>query len=278
MSSPAGAEIARALYQAEMLRRAVVDLASIADQEGVPLLAFKGVHLAFAVAEDPLHRSFCDADVLVPSDSRRFIDAAIRGGFRRGRPSLLGYELFREPGVVIDVHTRVLPPGFGRLRLRSLFERSTTHPSLGRARLPDTADAAVIAVAHAVKDGLRRDPRADLEALAQKSNLTPTAFRDRLREHRLLRAGRIALLDLAEREEGFRPWLEALGSTGGVTGTTPLHRALKYAAQSEPRALLVIAPLATDGLIAPLVGALIGSARAARAFARDVYSPHRRFK
>jgi hypothetical protein len=204
--------------RAQLCRDALRQVARPLHAEGIRLLAIKGIHLAFAVAQSPSYRALCDADVVVlDGDYRRAIDILHRTGrFRVRRDDWSASAVIDAHGRAVDVHRTLLPAFFGSLRIEKVAARATARPDLfgPSVLVPDADDAAVIAIGHFVKDKAGAFGHGlldrDLEALRTYGGVTPMSVARRLREHGLRRAGLVAFSALRTWSPA-NEWLEANG-------------------------------------------------------------------
>ncbi|MBI2389020.1 MAG: nucleotidyltransferase family protein [Deltaproteobacteria bacterium] len=259
-----------------MARRAVRALAEATRDLPVELLAFKGVHLAWCVADDPAYRSMADADVLVVSGSfARVVDRLERlpefeVTIRDWSTHCIRY---LPANKTIDLHRVALLPAWGGLRRSALRRRALPAPALGPGVLvPERVDAAVLALANFVKNGFGliepSQAPTDLALLADKG-VTAAALSERLREHKLRRVGLVGMTALARRDRRWEPFVAALVRKDGETARAAWFvRAIERAAAVDPYAGLIVvraigdAPLSTVGSVA------WGAARGVRDWAR----------
>lgn len=209
--------------RAELARDALRTLADGLAETGVRLMVFKGVHLAFAVADRPDFRPLSDADAIVVQGSH---GAAVRWARASGRYRVRHDDwsvtmLLDARDRAVDLHRRPLPAFFGRLDAAALLRRATVRPELfgAHVHVPDAVDAAALSLAHFVKDkvGAYGPVRveADLEVLARNAGVEPVGLAARLREHGLRRVGLVAFAALEDRGFDAGPWLDAAAPTRG---------------------------------------------------------------
>lgn len=275
-------ERALAWAQAERERDAVVRLGADLAAVGLSVLVFKGIHLAYAVAPSPDFRLCLDADVIVLGGP---------GSFERSSARIRALEHWKlhdenwsthgatlvATGAYIDLHRMPLPPRFGRFDVGAAAARSMIRPDVfgPYVRVPDALDAAVLAVAHYVKDLLgaigHGKIAADLELLVAHAGVEPRGLAVRLSSHGLRRVGLLAFTELAEQDPGrARDWArfrDACAASDVERETMSwLGRALvPLAARSERLGFLAVRGLADR----PIDGAASMALAAAR-LARDL--------
>lgn len=210
-------DIVSVFRQLERNARAAMDLA-----EAFPrfkLVAFKGIHLAYAVAHHPLERPCGDADLWVARGGYRELLREVRRDRRWSIETSGPYAtiLCNDEGARVDLQRYPWPPPF-RERERALLMRDASAPPRlgGRLRVPHIVDATIIAVVHFVKDGLGSMSVPQIEAdvrLLEAAGATPREVSARLRELGLFRAGLVGVTALALRHGDFQRWVDELGAT-----------------------------------------------------------------
>jgi hypothetical protein len=250
------------------IRRSIQDLGESARGCGVEILVFKGAHLAAEFGLDPIERPFGDGDVLVRSgrDADRLVEFALRGAFVSCTKSLASRAVVHSSGATVDLQTRVLPLGFGRFDLAALFRRAHACAVLGGALVPDALDAAVIAIAHTLKDAMGKPIAQDLAAIESSGAISPQSVAERLASHGLRRAGLLVFAHLNQRDPGkWDRWLASVEpSKTELRMAIAFWRGLELAASRFPRSPLVLAPLGADGVCTPVTGAVVGACRVLR--------------
>jgi hypothetical protein len=209
---------ALAWAQAERERAAVVVLGEDLAAVDVEILVFKGIHLAFAVANEPERRLCLDADVLVTGGGFERAAARIRALSRwelhDANFSTYGATL-RETGAYVDIHRWPLPPRWGRFDVAAARARAVRRPDVfgPHVLVPDPLDAAKLAVANFTKDLLgylsHGQLADDLRLLETHASVTPPRLAERLVEHGLRRAGLLAFVHLAREDAAWRPYADA---------------------------------------------------------------------
>lgn len=257
---------------AELARRGVRAIAEACRDIEAEFLAFKGVHLAWCIADDPAYRRMHDADLLVVSgkfdrvvahlvETGKFV-IECRGWSTHGIRCL-------ESGAYVDLHRVVLPPFWGRLRRRELRRHAVPANVLGPGVLaPDLVDAGVLALANWVKDGfgLIQPSQAarDLGLLARKG-LGPTELRARLAEYGLRMAGLVGMTVLAETDPSFERFRDELADA--ATEQVRARRfaaAIRTAAARDPYAGLMVVRAIGDGPFSAGISVAWGVARGVR--------------
>lgn len=272
--APRTAEI-EAWVAAEMARRAVRALADATRELPVELLAFKGVHLAWCIADDPAYRPMADADVLVVSGSFASVVHRLERvpefelTIRDWSTNCIRYLPANKS---VDLHRIALLPAWGRLRRNALRRRAVLAPVLGPGVLvPDLADAAVLALANFVKNGFGEiEPSqapADLALLADKG-VTAVALAERLREHGLRRVGLVGMVALARRDARWAPYVDALGGDHDRARAAWFVRAIERAAAADPYAGLMVVRAVGDTPLSTVGSLAWGAARGVRDWAR----------
>jgi lipopolysaccharide transport system permease protein len=175
----------------------------------VTAVAFKGIHLAFAVAESPWARPLVDADLLFlgcsPRTAITILRAAKLGRIVRGSSPGTFVVAQESSRAYVDMHSSPLLPFLGKWSARRLLDNARSVPAaLGPDILvPDHADAALLALAHHVKDGYgelgSRQLAFDLALLASTDEAAPENAARRARAWGLRRTSLCALVELSER-------------------------------------------------------------------------------
>lgn len=261
---------------AEVARRGVRAIADATRGLGTELLAFKGVHVAWCVADDPAHRPMRDADLLVLTGSfDHVVEHLVRtGAFRLEIPDWSTHGIrCLESGAYVDLHRVVLPPLWGRLRRRDLRRHAVRAEMFGPGVfVPDRTDAGVLALANWVKNGFgliepSQAPR-DLALLADKG-LRPAELRERLASYRLRRVGLIGMTVLAEGAGRWEPYRDALAR--GPREHALARRfvaAIRAAAARGPDAGLIVVRAVGDDFFSAAGSVAFGMARRVRDRAR----------
>jgi hypothetical protein len=267
----------RALHfaQAERERAAVVALAADLAVVGVEILVFKGIHLAFAVADAPERRLCLDADVLIVKGSLERAGARIRALPRWSlddRNVSAHGVTSTETGAYVDLHQRALPPRFGRFDLDALRSRASILPDVfgPHVWVPDALDAAVLAVANYGKDMLGAVGHGrlgeDLALLEERAGITPAALAQRLASHGLRRVGLLALAHLTSYEPRWQSYRDALSHSRAEMAALDLLARSVPAIATKSEAL---AHLTVRGVADRAPDAAASLALAALRFGRD---------
>lgn len=245
------AERATNWVQAERGRAAVIALAEDLAAVDVTLLVFKGLHLSFCVAPSPDYRFSKDADALVLSGSFERAAARVRAlsRWRLDDANVSAHWLTDlETGAHVDLHRRVLPPRFGRMRRGALRAHARLAPQAfgPRVFVPDTLDAAVFAVANYAKDCLgsfgSSNVRSDLALMQHYGGLEPAGLAARLTTYELRRVGLLTFSHLAADDPAWESYRDACAASGAekvLAGA--LSRAVaNFAGRSERLAFLAV--------------------------------------
>ena len=193
--------------------RTVRDLEQDLRAVGVKIVIFKGLHLSM-LAADPLYRPMDDVDVVIEGDfDRALAQLGATARWLPGADESHSVPIIGPRGRTVDLHRSPLPLHFGALNAGRLADRSRPAPSFGPCvRVPDLVDAAVLVLAHFVKDRLgaygTRYVARDLDVLLG-AGAGYEAIATRCGEHGLRRVGLIAANAIASSAPRFRPLLDA---------------------------------------------------------------------
>jgi hypothetical protein len=189
---------------------ALAEVLRVLEPARIPVLAVKGIVLAYALHDDVARRPLSDVDLRVrPRDFPRLLYAMRRAGFAASWASLqLGAVSYDVRGALIEFEVSVGPPGLCALGVARMLERSRERDLGGmvRVREPDIHDHAVLLIVNAFKDKMVQCPAwslADLEAIL--SRVDDATLLARIREARVRALAWIAA-DWMARERGSEPW------------------------------------------------------------------------
>jgi hypothetical protein len=195
---------------AERCRRAIVRAAEQVVAAGGQLIAIKGVHLAFGIAEGPWARPMTDADGVVCDVSFAAVLPFLRRASFEPVPSTTGTLVVLSPeGVLVDLHARPLPRGLGLLDAKTLQARALPAPFLSpNLRVPSPLDAIAIAIGHWAKDACGAESgidalARDLTMLQRHAAIGPEVIAAHLDPLGLRRAGAFASVALASASPSF---------------------------------------------------------------------------
>lgn len=256
--------------QAERCRQALTDFAQEFCDEHCTLLVFKGIHLAYVVADQPWRREVSDVDVVLLDGNYRTlltrIGRSAKWTLDKGRYASIA---IASNGTRVDLHRTPTPPPFSHLMV--LAQRSRPAPLFGEhVFAPDPADAAVLAAVHFTKDGAGTIGHGrladDLRLLHEKAELHPSALAERARELGFRRATLVALSALAQASPEWRRWLDACSPSALERALA--RRVLSLLRRAGGAAPLFANALLRDGLGEAAIGTAIGLLRAGRALAR----------
>lgn len=112
----------------------------------------------------------------------------------------------------VDLHVHPLPLGFGRLELAQLFDASVRVPHHDALRLPAPIDAALITLAHYVKDrfGARTHPSTQDDLAFFLDGISAERFAQRATNTGLRRIAAAGALHLWRQRPAQSAWAEAL--------------------------------------------------------------------
>jgi hypothetical protein len=194
----------------EVALAALAEVLGVLERARIPVLAVKGIVLAYVLHDDVADRPLSDVDLRVrPRDLFRVVGAMGRSGFAAHWPSLqLGAVSFDVRSTLIEFEVSVGPPGLCSLRVARMLDRSEERVLGGalRVRAPEIHDHAVILLVNAFKDKMVHCPSwslDDLDAIA--SRVDPETLLARLREARVRAIAWIAA-DWMANERQSKSW------------------------------------------------------------------------
>lgn len=288
----------RELFLEELHRVTAVDLAVEAElrrlhvacaARQVPLLLFKGSHLAYSHYPRPDLRARIDSDILIAREHRELVDEIFRADLGYDAPTKLSGELSAtqtmyvkyEEGTevhVVDLHWRLASPQvFAKvLSFEELYEASTPLPVLGAwARGPSNVHALLIACMHRVAHHHDEPDRFkwlfDIHLVA--SRFTPaewTSFADAVLDRQV---SAVCLDSLARAAEWFAtPVPEAYAADVRFADARPREQTAAYL-RTRPKASQVLDDLRALPRWTDRLQLLREHLFPAAAYMREVYAP-----
>jgi hypothetical protein len=232
------------------------------------LMAFKGIHLAHVLARHPLDRPSGDADLWVArGDYRRLLrEIACDRRWSIETSSPLAAVVRDEDGARIDLQRYPWFPPFHR-RERALLVGAASRPlGLGGQLLaPHVVDAAVIALAHYVKDALYGEARviSDLSLLEERG-ADPARVGARLRELGLFRCGLAGITALARGADELVRWVDAFSPSRAELVRADRDREALTGLETGDAGFLIVPALLRDRSVERAEALAIGLLREVR--------------
>lgn len=256
------------------------ELLGCLERANVPVLVFKGEHLAHIYYDRPEQRPRLDSDLLIHPDDREKANSSLESrGFRRVpqmEASLISYQdTWTKGAIAVDLHWRVTNAHqfAGTFPGDELLASSRPIPGLGRAaRGPDPANTLLLALVHPVAHHVGHERAQwdhDVELVTQRfSRLDWQEF--------------VALVHRRQVSALAAARLRRAGRVSGAVVPTRLLADLDVQAASERGAQVAGAPGTLRGVFSNLRALPAWTERAAlvrqhllppRAYMRDVYAP-----
>jgi len=264
-----------------MARETFVVAARVLGERGFRVMPLKGVLAQATLYDDPSERELIDVDVLVAGASRAQAAKTLRAAGFLPRPRRMSHEqTFDHPDLPLplDLHVRLFPHFRYRMPTLGLFERAQLDRKIFGVPiwLPCPLDTAAHLVGHLATPNaeLRRIGKyaRDLDLLARRTPLEPSATAAHLVRCGLARAARYALPMLGDLSDGSFP-----AAVLGALPMDPMGATLASAAQAVVRAGpagamrgTVLCYLLSQSL--PHAGLALGAAGLDRALSRSSHA------
>ncbi len=163
---------------------ALAEVLEVLERARIPVLAVKGIVLAYVLHDDVIDRPISDVDLRVrPRDFLRVVSAMRAKGYAPEWGSRqLGAVSFNVRGVLVEFEVSVGPPGVCALGIATMLERSRERLLAGtvRVREPEIHDHAVLLIINAFKDKMIECPAwslGDLDAIVARVDVSTLCVR-----------------------------------------------------------------------------------------------------